>query len=330
MAGTSGEMSDRGRRARKPRPSRATAATDPAQLVEPAVEAVSDANAAALPPGVLANAVVTETIPAAASVVRLNAGLYAVKIGISREDASEPGPSPSSVWVGPLAGDGGFETLSAEGRGEQWLREPETNLAIRVPKDGALIMATAFGSGDRAPTAPSVAVQSLNEAVSLIASDDAESPAASPPISTSTPQAEREIRAEIAVHIERVGDRVFAGSAWAGTPGAQRRIEGFSIKPLQEIQPSEIEYKALHPGGIETPWVRGPQFCGTRGRSLPLTGLAIRIAPHVQDQFSVIYQAAFFRSGITEARSNGTPCLPKLPGDALEGINIRIVQRRPG
>jgi hypothetical protein len=61
-----------------------------------------------------------------------------------------------------------------------------------------------------------------------------------------------------------------------------------------------------------------------------LTGLAIRIAPHVQDQFSVIYQAAFFRSGITETRSNGAPCLPKLPGDTLEGINIRIVQRRPG
>jgi hypothetical protein len=144
------------------------------------------------------------------------------------------------------------------------------------------------------------------------------------------PQTEREIRTEISVHIERVGDRVFAGSTWAGMPGAQRRIEGFSIKPLQEIQPSEIEYKALHPGGIETPWVRGPQFCGTRGRSLPLTGLAVRIVPHVQDQFSVIYQATFFRSGVTEARSNGAPCLPKLSGDTLEGINVRIVQRRPG
>jgi hypothetical protein len=253
-----------------------------------------------------------------------------VKVGTTREDTPEPSTPLSPVWVGSLAGDGGFEALSAVGRGEQWLRETETNFAIRVPKDGALMMATAFGAGDRLPSAPRVVVQSLDGAVSFIAPDEAEPPAVSPQIAESAPQPEREIRAEITAHIEREGDRVFAGSAWAGTPGTQRRVEGFSIKPLQEIQPSEIEYKALHPGGIETPWVRGPQFCGTRGRGLPLTGLAIRIAPHVQDQFSVIYQAAFGRSGITETRSNGAPCLPKLPGDTLEGINIRIVQRRPG
>jgi hypothetical protein len=276
---------------------------------------------------VLTNAVVTETVPAAASVVRLNAGLYAVKIATNHEDATEADPRPSPLWVGRFAADGGLEALSAAGRGEQWLRGPEASLALRVPEGGVSVMATAFGSGDRALSAPSIVVQSLEEAVSHV---DAEQPAPPPQVPELPPQAEREIRTEISVHIERVGDRVFAGSSWAGTPGGQRRIEGFSIKPLQEIQPSEIEYKGLHPGGIETPWVPGPQFCGTRGRSLPLTGLAIRIAPHVQDQFSVIYQAAFFRSGVTEARSNGAPCLPKLSGDALEGINVRIVQRRPG
>ena len=317
----------------------------PAQSAESAVEAAaqrkparrsketaaaSDGNAAALPPGVFTNAVVTETTLAAASVIRLGAGLYAVTVGANREQAPNPNALPATVWVGSFAADGGLEALSAGGGGEQWLRETEDSLAVRAPKDGVLMIATAFGSGDRAPSAPSVVVQSLDEAVSLVASDDAAPPAAAPQISPPAPRAEREIRTEIIAHIERVGDRVFAGSTWAGTPGAQRRIEGFSIKPLQEIQPSEIEYKALHPGGIETPWVPGPQLCGTRGRGLPLTGLAIRIAPHVQDQFSVVYQAAFFRSGITEARSNGAPCVPKLPGDTLEGINIRIVQRRPG
>jgi hypothetical protein len=345
MAGTSGEVPDRVRRAPKPKLPQVTATADPASSAKPVVEvaarrtpirqpkatlAASGNDTALLPPGTLTNAIVTETIPAAASVVRLNVGLYAVKVGASREEASAPAPAPSPIWVGPLAADGGFEALSAGGRGEQWLRETETSLAVRAPKNGVLMMATAFGFGDRVPSAPSVIVQSLDGTTSLTGADGAEPSAASPQIPLPAPPAEREIRAEITAHIERVGDRVFAGSTWAGTPGAQRRIEGFSIKPLQEIQPSEIEYKALHPGGIETPWVRGPQFCGTRGRSLPLTGLAIRVAPHVQDQFSVIYQAAFFRSGITEARSNGAPCLPKLPGDSLEGINIRIVQRRPG
>ena len=324
MAGTSVEMPQRVRRARKPESSRVAAVSDNARSHEPA----SAADAAALPPGVLTNAVVTETIPAAASVVRLNAGLYAVKIGTAHDEVSGSSSAPVRIWFGSLAGDGGLETLSTAGRGEECLREGETNLAVRMPSDGALVIATAFGSSGQVPSAPSVIAQSLDTAISLIASDAGE-PIASPQ-PAQPPQAEREIRTEITAHIERAGDRVFGGSTWAGTPGAQKRIEGFSIKPLQEIQPSEIEYKALHPGGIETPWVRGPQFCGTRGRSLPLTGLAVRIAPHVQDQFSVIYQAAFFRSGITEPRSNGAPCLPKLPGDSLEGIYIRIVQRRPG
>jgi len=334
MAGTSGEMPDRVRRTPKSKSAQATAA----QPAGPATEdgkpqetlAPSEDDTATLPPGALTNAVVTETVPAAARVVRLNAGLYAVKIGTDHENAPAAGSRPSLLWVGRFAADGGLEALSAAGRGEQWLRGPEASLAVRVPEGGLSVMTTAFGSGDRAPSAPSIVVRSLDEAVSHIDAAEAEHPVPSPQVLEPPPQTEREIRTEISVHIERVGDRVFAGSSWAGTPGGQRRIEGFSIKPLQEIQPSEIEYKALHPGGIETPWVPGPQFCGTRGRSLPLTGLAIRIAPHVQDQFSVVYQAAFFRSGVTEARSNGAPCLPKLSGDTLEGINVRIVQRRPG
>ena len=341
MVGTPGEIPHRVRRGPKPRSSRAAAAAEtvPAFAFAPAAPSVgspidttvtSDGAATALPAGVLTNAKVTETIPAAASVLRLEAGLYAAKIGAEREGAPEPGSLSSPVWVGPFAADGGFEVLSTLGQGEHWLRENEANLAVRVPKDGILLMVAAFGSGGLPPSVPSVVLRSLSEVVPHAEADEAASSAPSRQIPEPPPHADREIQTEISVHIERVGDRVFAGSTWAGTPGAQRRIEGFSIKPLQEIQPSEIEYKALHPGGIETPWVRGPQFCGTRGRSLPLTGLAVRIVPHVQDQFSVIYQATFFRSGVTETRSNGAPCLPKLPGDTLEGINVRIVQRRPG
>jgi hypothetical protein len=340
MAGTSGEISHRVRRVPKSKSSRATAAADTLPVVEAAappptgapigLPAVSDSDVAALPFGALTNAIVTETIPVTASVLRLEAGLYAMKVSTAREGALEAGGSSSPVWVGPFAADGGFDALSATGQGEHWLRETETNLAVRVPKDGMLLLAAAFEAGDLAPSAPSVAAHPLGEAASHVEPDDTAPSVASLLMPEPAPQAEREIRTEISVHIERMGDRLFAGSTWAGTPGAQRRIEGFSIKPLQEIQPSEIEYKALHPGGIETPWVRGPQFCGTRGRSMPLTGLAIRIVPHVQDQFSVVYQATFFRSGITEPRGNGAPCLPKLPGDTLEGINVRIVQRRPG
>jgi hypothetical protein len=131
------------------------------------------------------------------------------------------------------------------------------------------------------------------------------------------------------VHIERVGDRSFPNATWAGRRDEQRRVEGFSIKPLRGIRPDELEYKALRRGGVETPWTPGGQFCGTRGQSLALTGLAIRVAPHLQEQFSVIYQASFFRSGVVGPCSNGSPCLPRAADDQLEAINIRVVEARP-
>ncbi|HVH82469.1 MAG TPA: hypothetical protein VM782_23945 [Stellaceae bacterium] len=267
--------------------------------------------------------------------MRLEPGLYAIEVVAGDTPAEAEGTLP--IWLAQVPSDYPPDMLSADARGDQWLTGSDKIVAIRAPAGGAIVTATAFGTADQAPAAPELVVRQLEKGLPGIAAGPAPQPviaapqpAAAAPIASAVSRAEHEIPLEVTVHIERVGDRTFAGTTWAGRPGEQRRVEGFSIKSLQELQPSEVEYKALHPGGIETPWVPGPQFCGTRGQSLPITGLAIRIAPHVQDQFSVVYQAAFFRSGITEPRGNGAPCLPRVPGDALEGINIRIVQRRPG
>ena len=277
------------------------------------------------------------------------------------EDAAWP------VWLTQVPGgrNDPLEIISANGSGDQWVEGTKKIVAVRVPSGGAVLTATVFGAPDRPPAPPEIIVLSLDKpptagplapslpaveprTAAALASPPPSAPPAPNPSSAPNPPAAvaarpaappvqiaetmsrvgREIRLEVTVHLERLGDRAFPGSTWAGKPGEQKRVEGFSIRPLQELQPHEIEYKALHPGGLETQWIPGPQFCGTRGQSMPITGLAIRIAPHVQDQFSVVYQAAFFRSGITEPRGNGAPCLPRIAGDALEGINIRIIQGR--
>lgn len=300
------------------------------------VEKTSAAATDTPPPGATDDAGLTNTLPVATSVVRLDPGLYAVEI--TAEPTAEDGgtPRPPLVWLAQAPSGPGprLDLLTVGGSGDQWLDDTDKIVAVRSPASGSILMATAFGSPDRPPVSPSIIVRPLAEAAPQIQVRAAPPAMAQARPATPAPmpviRAPAEIRIEVTAHIERVGDRAFPGSTWVGTPGAQQRVEGFSIRPLQELQPSEIEYKALHPGGVETEWLPGPQFCGTRGQSLPITGFAIRIAPHVQDQFSVIYQAAFFRSGITEPRRNGAPCLPRLHGDALEAINIRIVQARLG
>jgi hypothetical protein len=269
-----------------------------------------------------------EIVPVIARVVRLQAGLGIAEINAA---PSSDGHDSAPVWVGqlPSAADN-IDLLAAQGRGEQWLPGGDNLVVVRSSQPGALLLATAFGSPGQQPSAPKAAVCAL-EAPGMTAYRPSDVVPAEPPL-TERPlsRRQREIRAEVTVHLEGVGDRVFPGAAWAGKPGERKRIEGFAIRPLQELRPNEIEYKVLHPGGVETQWVSGPQFCGTRGRSLPIVGFAVRIAPHVQDQFSVVYQAAFFRGGITEPRSNGAPCMPAITGDALEGINIRVLQSQPG
>jgi len=291
---------------------------------QPASPELPDGEMAAVAAAALLEPTIIETIPISASVVRLEPGLFAVEVaGATAPPSAAAGKEGPWIWLGQFAPEigEGLVTLSAQGSGAQWLQAGTTRVAIHVPKAGQLLGAMSLGSS----VAPRIAIRSLDSALLTV------TPTAAPPSEGVTlPPHERDIRAEVTAHIERVGDRVFAGTAWAGALGQQRRVEGFSIRPLHEIQPFEIEYKALHPGGIETPWVRGPQFCGTRGRGLPLTGFAVRIAPHVQDQFSAIYRAAFFRGGISEPRSNGAPCLPGIDGDTIEAISVRIVQRRPG
>jgi hypothetical protein len=83
----------------------------------------------------------------------------------------------------------------------------------------------------------------------------------------------------------------------------------------------------LGPKGRQTPWVTDAKLCGTRGQGLPLTGFAIRLAPHVAERFDVVYQGAFFESGVAGPHRNGELCIPPITDDPLEAINVRMIRR---
>jgi hypothetical protein len=137
----------------------------------------------------------------------------------------------------------------------------------------------------------------------------------------------RDVPAEILLHIERAGDRLFPGRGWVGALGRRMRIEAFSIRPLERLLPADIEMKGFLPNGAETPWVPGGQLCGTRGRGLPLTGFAVRVVPQQTGRFEVVYQGSFFAGGISQLHQNGDPCRAAAADDPLEAINVRLIER---
>lgn len=80
-------------------------------------------------------------------------------------------------------------------------------------------------------------------------------------------------------HVARKGDVGAAGGAWIGGPGSPAVIEGVTLHwsgPAGE----KLEYQALvsGAGGRWSDWVQAGAFAGTRGRSLPLVGLRVRVA----------------------------------------------------
>src|SRR5262249_4092169 len=125
--------------------------------------------------------------------------------------------------------------------------------------------------------------------------------------------------------IERLGDCRFAGQGWIGERGEGLRIEGFAIAPLDGMSSRDLEYRAFLPGGAETPWLGGDQFCGSRGRRTPLTGFAVRPAAHPRDRFDIVYSGSFLSGGTSGPWRNGEPCRPAQPDDPLEAMSLHIV-----
>jgi hypothetical protein len=218
---------------------------------------------------------------------------------------------PSVQVVTPNAGDPSAVEIIGEPEAN-WIGSGGGTIVVRSPPEGGHLLVTAYTLPDQ-PTSPlEIDLQPVD--------DD-------PSGETSEASTNLGPRLEIVLHIERAGDRRFAGAAWAGRLGSRLRIEAMAVYPIEVISRGEIEYKVFTHGGRETPWVANGQLCGTRGQSLALTGFAVRLAPQLRDRFDIVYRGAFFNSGPGPFVSNGQACVAPLPSDPLEAVEIRIVER---
>lgn len=133
---------------------------------------------------------------------------------------------------------------------------------------------------------------------------------------------------QVVAHIQNRGDVPFVGAPWAGFSGKRLAIEGFALSPLDHISADRIEYKALSTTKTETPWVAGGEFCGTRGKGLPLIGFCVRVKPlEGGKRFECEYSGLFASGKTVGPVKNGAPCWSADPGDFIEAIQIKIIER---
>ena len=89
----------------------------------------------------------------------------------------------------------------------------------------------------------------------------------------------------LAAHVSKVGDMMAAAETWL-EPAGGNWIEGFALHAAAALAGVGIEYQALAADGAEPGWTPVGAFCGTRGKSRPLRGFAMRVAPAAAGQFT--------------------------------------------
>jgi hypothetical protein len=134
---------------------------------------------------------------------------------------------------------------------------------------------------------------------------------------------------DIVAHIRGRGDVRFQDTPWVGRLGPGLWIEGFMILARSQSAAAAIEYKGLTASGAETPWTGSGGLCGSRGRSIPLIGFAVRQKSAPGGALVDCEYTGYFQSGaVAGPARNGAPCRSAIENDPLEGIQLRITPRQ--
>jgi hypothetical protein len=131
--------------------------------------------------------------------------------------------------------------------------------------------------------------------------------------------------AEVVAHVQTRGDVIASLTEWVGTPGSKHWIEGFALSPKQTVGPDDIEYQAVLGRGWLSPWAEGGQFCGSRGMSLPILGLRVRLRGEAADGYDCAVAATFVDGTEIGPLDNGEPC----QSESLAPLEAFRIELRP-
>jgi hypothetical protein len=182
---------------------------------------------------------------------------------------------------------------------DRWLAFAGDSVIARVAGESAGLLLTSL----RRPEDPALAIDVRRIDAPLPATSDAAA-------------------AQIMVHVRQLGDLFFPGNA-VGPFGPELWIEAFVVNSADASGAERFEYRGITADGFETPWLTDSVLCGSRGRGTPLLGFAVR--PRVA--FDCRYVGHFSSGRSVGPLDDGSLCRSDLPGDPLEGIELRIVAR---
>ena len=249
-------------------------------------------------------------LKATAHLMTMEDGLFCVfnTPGSAPPDAATGLPG---VRITAAPGQGGFPgSVGISGfNAEGWLGGDAGAALVRITGGPAQVLVTIYQSPEGGHDAPKLQVIRLSGQPAAVPKIEPPAPAEAPP--AAHPDTGQAI--EVAAHIYGRGDVGGRLGDWMGEPGSKRWIEGFGLAPSSGIGSAGIEYQAVLGRGWLSPWAEGGQFCGSRGMSLPILGLRVRLRGEAASAHTAVVSATFV---------DGTRVGPVSDGSALEASSL--------
>ena len=271
-------------------------------------------------------------------------GLPGVRVSLP----SGPAFRPEAVTISTFRDDG-------------WLTGGEGAALVRVTRGPAQLLVTIYQAPNSTGEAPRLQILRLNDGAPMPAAAAPQArpqprpgvaqqgtqeaappagrqpqlPAPQPPAPPAAPQnspaggqadPEATAQAEIVAHVQGRADVLTRLGEWMGEPSSKRWIEGFAIAPKTQIGANDIEYQAVLGRGWLSPWAEGGQYCGSRGMSLPILGLRVRLRGEAAERFDCAVTASFTDGTQIGPLDNGEPCQAESLAP-LEAFRVQIVPR---
>ncbi len=246
-----------------------------------------------------------------ATLMALEAGTYCV-FGAAGSPA--PNPQTGLPLVRLSAAPGAMPgRVAIAGFGEGWLAGREDAALVKVIGGPAHVMVTIYQGAEAGLEAPKLQVLRVSDARA-----DGPAPAAAAAAAPAPP-------IEAMAHVYGRGDIGGRFGEWIGERGGRRWIEGFALQSSRLTLPGELEYQAVLGRGWLSPWAELGQFCGSRGMSLPVLGLHVRLRGAAAEGFTLAVSATFV-DGTVVGPVSDMPCeAPSLA--ALEAYHIVLLPK---
>ncbi|QCE33250.1 hypothetical protein FAI41_06385 [Acetobacteraceae bacterium] len=166
---------------------------------------------------------------------------------------------------------------------EGWLNEETSALLVKVKTGPAKILVSFYDEMESDAALPRLQLLQVG----------GEEEQKNDLLGTKTRREEDFKEGHLLAHIQEQGDVLQPISDWIGEIGNNLWIEGFKIAVPPPLKPQDLEYQAVLGKGWLSPWVEGGEFCGSRGMSLPLLGLKVRLCGEIAQKWELKIEAAF-------------------------------------